>query len=80
MHCKDCVFRVVNKVGEKVCKNLHLFEAGDKEEEIDKEDSLQYSYNEGGWFEVGDNFGCVHFQDRNEVLKLYPNWKFNQEK
>jgi hypothetical protein len=26
-------------------------------------DELRYSYHEGGGFEVGDNFGCVHFKD-----------------
>lgn len=76
MYCKDCVFRVIDKYGSRTCKNLHLHEAGDRDKLIDKEDSLQYSYNEGGWFEVGDNFGCVHFKDRNEVLKLHPNYRF----
>jgi len=24
-------------------------------------------FNEGGWFEVGDYFGCVHFEQKEEL-------------
>jgi hypothetical protein len=30
-------------------------------------DELAYSYDEGGWFEVGPDFGCVHWQAAKET-------------
>ena len=29
-----------------------------------EDDMLVYSYQEGGYFHVGQNFGCVHFKPR----------------
>ena len=31
--------------------------------EIYEDDSLVYSYDEGGWFWVGPNFGCIHWRE-----------------
>jgi hypothetical protein len=67
--CKDCGWRDA----EKICNNPHIIEPMDhqcgkgglsREEMPKKEDCLVYSYDEGGWFEAGDNFGCIYFKDK----------------
>jgi len=56
MYCKDCLYNVKH-----FCENEKLSEDfGFTEEE--KNDMLVYSYQEGGRFEVGDMFGCIHFK------------------
>lgn len=57
--CKDCVWRKENRR----CSNSHIDEDyGIKSEE---DNMLVYSYDEGGSFEAGDNFGCVHFKEQS---------------
>jgi hypothetical protein len=56
MHCKDCKYNVKH-----ICTNDKLSEDGGFTKE-EKTDMLIYSYLEGGTFEVGDLFGCVHFE------------------
>ena len=68
--CKTCTFR--NEEGEctssKFADNVRwpcgYFE--DEEEEIENKemtkDMLLYSYDEGGRFFVGEEFGCVHYE------------------
>jgi hypothetical protein len=58
MHCKDCIFNVNH-----VCENEKLSENHDFTEE-ERIDMLIYSYQEGGRFEVGDLFGCIHFDKK----------------
>lgn len=56
MYCKDCAWwknrhcQNEEKIGEDIC--------WDADKNIDQ---LSYSYNEGGWFQTGPMFGCVHF-------------------
>ena len=60
MNCKDCKFReddfycVHPKIGEALINSFY------PEKEKDQ-DFLSYSYDEGGGFQVGNYFGCVHF-------------------
>ena len=57
MHCKDCDWwknkHCLNKekIGENIC--------WDEDKNIDQ---LSYQYNEGGSFQTGPMFGCVHFR------------------
>jgi hypothetical protein len=44
------------------CTNKKIGEEWDFDSDEDKKDALIYSYSEGGWFEVGENFGCVHWE------------------
>lgn len=63
MKCLHCRFRDENKF----CENHKLRENGDgRSEDNTDDDELVYSYNEGGGFKVGDNFGCVHFERRKK--------------
>lgn len=70
MHCKDCVFHVKGN-----CLNPHLTDE-EYNPDFDKTVGLKYSYDEGGWFEVGEYFGCIHFKDKNVILKDHPNYSF----
>lgn len=57
MYCKDCEWWK-----DKYCQNetkLHENEYLNENENIDE---LDYSYNEGGSFQTGPMFGCVHFR------------------
>jgi hypothetical protein len=55
--CKNCKYRSEMKT----CNHYKIDEA-----DVDKSDEiyLEYPYQEGGWFEVGDNFGCVLFDKK----------------
>ena len=66
MYCKDCKFREKYYEGNYICRN---YDKLDEDHGVGKDnDQLSYSYNEGGYFQVGDFFGCVHFKQR-EVSK-----------
>ncbi|MFV1977520.1 MAG: hypothetical protein ACC651_17400 [Candidatus Scalindua sp.] len=55
--CKTCNHRDVGKV----CHSPFITE--DEHVLLGSEDkSLVYSYTEGGWFEAGDNFCCIHWE------------------
>ncbi len=58
MYCKDCKY---NQNGD--CSNNKLCESGETEN-FEEDNSLIYSYNEGGYFSVQDYFGCVHFEEK----------------
>lgn len=58
MYCKDCKYYI-----EGDCLNSKLCEIYD-EVDSDANDSLIYSYNEGGWFSPQEYFGCIHFKDK----------------
>jgi hypothetical protein len=60
--CSTCVFASpYSKVLH--CTHKKLGEPG--EVYIDElDDSLVYSYNEGGCFTVGKNFGCIHHKEK----------------
>ena len=63
MYCKYCKYRTKDGV----CTNKHLTELNQLEPELDNSNnSLIYSYNEGGWFDVEDYFGCIHWKTKNE--------------
>jgi len=68
--CKTCKFRNANDV----CTNTKLadnvqwpggYYDNEEEERENREqikDMLLYSYDEGGSFFVGEDFGCVHWE------------------
>jgi hypothetical protein len=60
-YCKYCKYR--NE--QNVCKNNKI-----DEPDVDKTDNcyLEYSYSEGGWFTVGDFFGCILFEPKDRGL------------
>ena len=56
--CKNCDWWD----NERLCQNSNkIFSDGYHNPETTNDDQLMYEYNEDGSFEVGDNFGCVHF-------------------
>lgn len=56
--CGECLYRDINGY----CQNIKLSENFyQKSDEID--DMLIYSYQEGGGFWVGPQFGCVHYAE-----------------
>ena len=55
--CSTCVHRV----GE-LCSHPKLQEYYGPDDH--EHDALVYSYNEGGTFWVGPNFGCVHHESK----------------
>jgi hypothetical protein len=60
--CKTCKYREADQK-DFYCVNPKLGEYG--EVTLDSnDDSLVYSYNEGGSFMVGANFVCVHHKDK----------------
>lgn len=63
--CKNCKHR--NKL--RRCENNEKIYENDVPDKGIKDDSLSYSYIEGGYFEVGDNFGCVHFTAKSHDKK-----------
>jgi hypothetical protein len=61
--CKTCKFRNINKE----CTNNKFVEDADYENEFNNNktnDRLVYPYEEGGYFRVEDNFGCIHYSKR----------------
>ena len=56
MYCKDCKYYV-----EGDCHNPKLCESGEVEK-WDENNSLVYSYQEGGCFSPQEYFGCIHFK------------------
>jgi len=62
--CKNCDWREGRLCGN--CDKLHEEGATDDKENVN-DDHLGYTYNESGSFEVGDNFGCVHFKKKVPV-------------
>lgn len=68
MYCKDCDWwknkhcKNDEKIGEDIC--------WDEDKNIDQ---LSYSYREGGAFQTGPMFGCVHFRAAsNNSVNLTP--------
>ena len=58
--CGTCKYR--NEL--KVCTN-DKFTDGSSGSDNETDDMLVYSFQEGGWFSVGENFGCVHHEEIN---------------
>lgn len=56
-YCKDCEWR--NK--DRYCTNDTKIDEDCGQGRGDDDDKMIYSYRECGGFQVGDNFGCVHF-------------------
>ena len=61
-YCKTCFYR--DGYGD--CTNQKLTDSlpDNPEMEIDTDDMLLYSREEGGEFHVGDKFGCVHHKEK----------------
>ena len=57
--CKNCKWRDPNGH----CQNDERLHENDYEHRGDTSDHLVYSYSESGWFWVGPEFGCVHFEE-----------------
>ena len=60
-YCGECLHR--NAEGN--CQSEKLIEdwCGAKQDQ-NSGDMLIYPYAEGGWFWVGEKFGCVHFESK----------------
>ncbi len=58
--CKNCKFRDEDRY----CQSVFLYENGMGDDDNKDDNALVYSYFEGGSFRVGDNFGCVHFEEK----------------
>lgn len=56
--CKNCAWNVGCS-----CTNIGKIHEY-KEDHSGCDDELEYSYYEGGYFNVGDNFGCIHFKPK----------------
>ena len=60
-YCKDCKWRDASGT----CTNDDKLHEEDYDHMgKDTKDHLVYSYYEGGWFLVGELFGCIHWQKR----------------
>ena len=64
--CKTCKHRGRKSDGiliadPRVCMFTKIGEDWGQMDET-KDDCLKYSYTEGGSFDVGDNFGCIHHE------------------
>lgn len=57
--CKDCTWRSPGGY----CKNLDNIGEDVGQGPGENDDRLIYSYSEGGYFKVGANFGCVHYDE-----------------
>lgn len=68
MYCYSCAFWK-NRTYGAVCENLHFFEEIPPMG-IHKEDSLYYPYSEGGYFNTGPWFGCIHFTHKAYMEKI----------
>ena len=60
-YCKDCYWRDNGRY----CSNENAIDENYGQGRGYNDDRLIYSYQEGGAFEVGDKFGCVHFKSKN---------------
>lgn len=66
--CKTCIHWVASHLNEaewmKECRSPKLMESGDQYRNgfENARDVLIYSYSEGGYFNTGPDFGCVHHQ------------------
>ncbi len=63
--CVSCRFRkhpIPGLGGRPFCTNEKLTEYGNFDD-VALDDMLIYPYNEGCYFEVGPNFGCVHHDE-----------------
>lgn len=59
--CVQCIFRYHG-----YCTNDDKIHEDDWRQlsEEEKKDHLIYSYYEGGGFVVGENFGCIHWRNK----------------
>jgi len=65
--CKDCKFVEKNRV-DYPTRCTEIFYCGNEDKlfengcgDTSENDYLSYSYQEGGGFEVGPQFGCIHW-------------------
>ena len=63
--CKDCKFRSKKGtcVSLKIRDDVPWYDDDENHQEKIK-DMLLYSYDEGGSFFVGEEFGCVHWDEK----------------
>ena len=47
------------------CTSPKLLENGHSNKDVE-DDTLEYSYDEGGYFSPGKNFGCIHWLRKGE--------------
>jgi hypothetical protein len=64
--CKDCHWHKESTDGQKglYCKNNKAMREDSGLYPDPDNNSLIYSYDEGGCFRTGDYFGCVHFKQK----------------
>lgn len=63
-HCKDCKFRDKEESmsGKHLCVCPKFTSDRHGDSQYGADDSMIYSYDEGGGFYVGEYFGCIHWQ------------------
>lgn len=60
MRCKNCIhFENVDNS----CNNKNFVEGEQNRKDFKDSSKISYAYNEGGCFHVGENFGCIHFEE-----------------
>ena len=59
--CASCISRGADRH----CTSDRLVE--EYSDNDGRDDQLVYSYNESGGFQVGDNFGCIHWAPKGET-------------
>ena len=64
MNCKDCKYAIKNEHNRFMPQLICTSEKLGEDIPDPEDDMLVYSYQEGGYFHVGQNFGCVHFKPR----------------
>lgn len=57
--CKTCKYHIEGRCH---CEKIH--EMGYCTDNHNNDDCLIYDYNESGGFSSGDNFGCIHHQEK----------------
>jgi hypothetical protein len=65
MYCKDCFHSSFDdnlSFRPRICCSPKFGNEGETDKSLN--DTIEYSYDEGGCFEVGDNFGCIHFKKK----------------
>lgn len=65
MFCKNCKYldKSLSNGNKFACKNSKLTSDSYDNKEYNADDSLIYQFDEGGDFFVGENFGCIHFDE-----------------
>lgn len=68
-YCRDCHYYVRPSYGGPIeCLSPKFIDGmfGDTESQDTPGDECRYTYDEGGAFHPGPDFGCVHYKERGQ--------------